>query len=612
MLEQFKQIAKSNKKNIGIAMVLALLQMVLAYLLSSREYYGELKHFFLLALYNFVILYGICKSQKWRIGLSIVMICTNVLGFVMPVIGSFTEPIFLQWLMKEVVYFISLPSLILCLLAITKNKGRLSMLGKVLSTFICLLSLIFISNELIYYLFFGAILSPETAVSILSTDKNEAKEFIEAYFGYTNFTALIIFGGYVALALYKFIDKISLEDFIFPKKASIIFSLLTVFVSISYFSKTHFIRTYDKAFLLKNKADNFHKNSKLRISDINNKCDGNSHKQSAVRSFALVIGESHNRTRMHAYGHDRENTIFLDKGIEQGNTLLINNSYSCSALTAVAVPYALTERSQYNGMNFDKATNIVEMAKHAGYRVVWVSNQINSTMPNIIGLVKEADEVYNLNSSVDQANLKKLNTSIDSRVVDALKNDIKNHDKTLYIIHLLGSHSLYRYRYPDDFHKWQDKTDDGKNTINTYDNSVLYNDYIMENISDVLFNKFNVDALLYFSDHGEEVTKYFRHGDDFFLANYKKEKSIADIVKIPVYLKFSEKFKMEKSEILKTWQRNNNSYFTNDMIYDTMLGIMNIKCQRYNSAQDFTSETFNGDISNMRTMQGKVKLEDCK
>ncbi len=76
-------------------------------------------------------------------------------------------------------------------------------------------------------------------------------------------------------------------------------------------------------------------------------------------------------------------------------------------------------------------------------------------------------------------------------------------------MHLMGSHRRYTNRYPMEFKKFgindiEKKTSrENKRTIAEYDNSVLYNDYVCEEIIKLLEKE---DAIIFcFPDHGEEV-----------------------------------------------------------------------------------------------------------
>ena len=104
-------------------------------------------------------------------------------------------------------------------------------------------------------------------------------------------------------------------------------------------------------------------------------------------------------------------------------------------------------------------------------------------------------------SQLDGAVLKPLDATLES----------EPHKKVI-VIHLLGTHRKYNYRYPESFNKFRDNEDapnwikkENMDEYNSYDNAVLYNDYVVSSIIDKLKKQENPTLLVYFSDHGEEV-----------------------------------------------------------------------------------------------------------
>jgi heptose-I-phosphate ethanolaminephosphotransferase len=330
-------------------------------------------------------------------------------------------------------------------------------------------------------------------------------------------------------------------------------------------------------------------------------------KTTATDNIALVIGESLTRSHMSAYGYERQTTPWLDARIKEGNIIMADKAYAGAAVTHTALGLALTERSQYNGMNPKDALTLIEAAKSAGYKVIWISNQLNDTIAGLIAM--EADKLYWLNGSKNDTYLRQKNSVFDGHIaakLDDLEREEKDSTKVLYVVHLLGSHATYDCRYPEKFNKWDEK----ENLKNAYDNSVLYNDTVMKEVTERLMNKLNVGMTVYFSDHGEELERKFCHGTDFYYDNYKKYPSVRDVVRIPMYFMYSDRYKENHPEVIAGLNANKLKFFTNDMIYDTVLGIMRIGGSHYNAKQDFSSPQYGFDLKDLKTGNGKVLLKD--
>lgn len=372
--------------------------------------------------------------------------------------------------------------------------------------------------------------------------------------------------------------------------------------NISFAGKTYLARAFQGALKQMEQIKKFTADSRLREEKLN--VDKYLFSEVANLNFALIIGETHARSNMSVYGYSRETTPWLNKAAADKKVILLQNGFSNAAVTTHSLEYALTAKNQYSDILYKDAETIIEIAKTAGFKVVWISNQVND---NIVGRIGEqADEQYWLNKNYNDTWIRQKNNTFDDKIIDCLKEINKPQSKTLFIINLLGSHASYDCRYPKEFRRWDDDF-----LINAYDNSVLYNDYVMSEIYRLLFDKLAVDGMIYFSDHGEELKIKFCHGTEFFYDNYKKHPSVKEIVKIPVYFAFSDKYKKKYPDIIDSLKRNESKYFTNDMVYDTLLGIMRMPQPYYNPNYDITSDKYSMKLEQLRTLHGRVELEDC-
>ena len=153
--------------------------------------------------------------------------------------------------------------------------------------------------------------------------------------------------------------------------------------------------------------------------------------------------------------------------------------------------------------------------KQAGYKTYWITNQQTLTKRNtmLTTFAKQADEQVFLNNARRQNSY-----SLDEKVLVPFAEKLLNKDeKKLIVVHLLGTHMKYAYRYPKSYDHFKDAEglpeavsadDDKVELINEYDNAILYNDYIVHSLIQGLKNKTPQGAqslLVYFSDHGEDV-----------------------------------------------------------------------------------------------------------
>ncbi len=226
-------------------------------------------------------------------------------------------------------------------------------------------------------------------------------------------------------------------------------------------------------------------------------------------TLVLVIGESTNRQRMSLYGYGRKTTPHLDN--LKNELLTFTNVVSPRPYTIEVLQEVLTFADQENPDLYMTQPSIMNMMKQAGYKTYWITNQQTMTKRNtmLTSFSKQTDEQYYLNNNRSQDA-----RQYDSAVFEPFK-EVLNQPapRKFIIIHLLGTHMNYKYRFPSDYAKFTDRqgvpswVEDGEQLdfYNSYDNAVLYNDYVASTLIKTLSATKNNSLLLYLSDHGEEV-----------------------------------------------------------------------------------------------------------
>lgn len=226
------------------------------------------------------------------------------------------------------------------------------------------------------------------------------------------------------------------------------------------------------------------------------------------KTLVLVIGESTNRQHMSLYGYPRQTTPRLDALKDQ--LTVFNNVIGPRPYTIEVLQQVLTFADQENPELYLTTPSLMNIMKQAGYKTFWITNQQTMTKRNtmLTNFSQQADEQFYLNNSRDQNS-----RSYDDSVLEPFQKVLADPaEKKLIIVHLLGTHMKYEYRYPQDASQFNDRdgiaewaTADQVPVINNYDNAVHFNDKVVatliENFSASKPNGF----LVYFSDHGEDV-----------------------------------------------------------------------------------------------------------
>jgi heptose-I-phosphate ethanolaminephosphotransferase len=225
-------------------------------------------------------------------------------------------------------------------------------------------------------------------------------------------------------------------------------------------------------------------------------------------TLVLVIGESTNRQRMSLYGYPRKTTPELDKLKDQ--LAVFDNVITPRPYTIEALQQVLTFADEDNPDLYLSTPSLVSMMKQAGYKTFWITNQQTMTKRNtmLTTFSQQADEQVYLNNNRNQNA-----AQYDGDVIEPFNKALADTaPRKLIVVHLLGTHMSYQYRYPSTFDKFKDRNgvpagvrDDQVPTYNSYDNAVLYNDFVVSSlIKDYAITDPN-GFLLYLSDHGEDV-----------------------------------------------------------------------------------------------------------
>ncbi|WP_017905552.1 phosphoethanolamine transferase CptA [Pseudomonas asplenii] len=232
-------------------------------------------------------------------------------------------------------------------------------------------------------------------------------------------------------------------------------------------------------------------------------------------TLVLVIGESTNRQRMSLYGYRRETTPNLDKLREQ--LAIFDNVVTPRPYTIEALQQVLTFADEENPDLYLKTPSLVSVMKQAGYKTWWITNQQTMTKRNtmLTTFSEQADEQVYLNNNRNQ-NARQYDGDVLEPFNKALAD---NAPRKLIVVHLLGTHMSYQYRYPPAFEKFTDRngappglSDDQLPTYNSYDNAVLYNDFVVSSLIKDYAKTDPNGFLLYLSDHGEDVFDSAGHG----------------------------------------------------------------------------------------------------
>ncbi len=448
--------------------------------------------------------------------------------------------------------------------------------------------------QLIYYSLYKACIN-ETAIEMIQgTDYNETIEFFKSmpimlniitFLGSIFITVAALFVNYQEMIIQRDTPIINLA----------IISSITIFLSTYLWKKKHgvFIRTAIVEFYLDVKeylATNlqYGQNMQERISEL---LVTPLNKNDKPHTILLVIGESASRDYMKAFNKEYkyDTTPWLDKMKESKNFILFPNAFSIGANTVLAVSNAMTEINQYNDKKFYNACSIIDIAHAAGYKVHWYSNQghLGSADTPVTLIANTADVAKWTKQELNQV-------QYDESLLPYLEelNPAKNN---FLVVHLTGSHFNFLNRYPESFTKFSTP---GKYDLEVnYADSIAYTDYVLEQIFNYAKDKLNLQAMVYFSDHATVPDK--RRSPNF--------EGLAS-VRIPFFTYFADEYIAQHQEVYDTLKKHENFYWTNDLAYELLCSILDIKSNHFDEANSLASEKFKYKRKDLRTNCGQTKL----
>ena len=220
----------------------------------------------------------------------------------------------------------------------------------------------------------------------------------------------------------------------------------------------------------------------------------------------LVIGESARRENFSLYGYERETNPLLK---EDGVKAYVANASATSTTQAVK---AILDHKRVKGL-YEILPNYMY---RNGVDVVWRTTNWGEPPLHI--------EKYR-NASKLRAQYPDADSRYDGILLEGLREEIEasTNNKLLVVIHTSTSHGpTYNKKYPAEFEAFtpvcttvEMAKAERSELINAYDNTILYTDYLLHSVIEVLRTVEDREcAMIYISDHGESLGEgnIYMHG----------------------------------------------------------------------------------------------------
>ena len=205
--------------------------------------------------------------------------------------------------------------------------------------------------------------------------------------------------------------------------------------------------------------------------------------------IVLVIGESARRDRHQIYGYSQKTTPEMVKLYDKGDLLLFKDFITLHPHTMNAVPTLMTKQDNIHELK-EIPPSFIQVYKDAGFKTYWLSNQaaVGGNENRVSVYARRSDYFHSLHiSSIN------LPWAYDGELLPLFYEILKEPaPKKFVVLHLQGSHYGFDKRYPAEFNKFPE----------TYDNTILYTDYLLGQVVDRLRRRPELTAMMYLADHG--------------------------------------------------------------------------------------------------------------
>jgi heptose-I-phosphate ethanolaminephosphotransferase len=273
---------------------------------------------------------------------------------------------------------------------------------------------------------------------------------------------------------------------------------------------------------------------------------------------------------MSLYGYGRETNPLLEK---RNDIKVFDDVVSPYSNTLNSVLTILSESNLINKKEVTKSINVFDVFHSAGFKTYWLSNQspIGIWDNQVTVFANQADVTKFVNISGNSSFEAMMLSSYDAKLFKPFITSLNDSTKRKFIVlHLMGSHSSYSKRYPDKFDVFKGNGDK-EELIAQYDNSILYNDFIVDSIFRILKShagKNKIATAIYLSDHGENVyDESDRVGHDYSGVLPKSN------VEIPFIVWLSDKYQTEHPDKVKQIKSAMHKPFVSDDLFHTILDL---------------------------------------
>jgi heptose-I-phosphate ethanolaminephosphotransferase len=444
---------------------------------------------------------------------------------------------------------------------------------------------IYVSHILLY----GAVFDPESGTALLSTNSGEAMEYVQSFANANTSLVLLVF----LVTPYFFFRRIAGSPFSANHGFVVFCVLVVLYVPVAAVRSFRTpLRPLFPVIVVNNILT---ARNELRVASsikagYNEPAVGMYPEE---QSIIVVIGESANRSHMQLYGYTRPTSRYSE---------LLDRLH---VFSDVISPAPTTQKSLGMMLTFaDLAgtpytTTIFDIFKKAGFKTWWLSAQFGkqSVGSGIVPILAQRADVH-WSGELERPDNERYDEYMLPKIEEALQEPAK---RKLIIVQLIGSHTAYGARIPPNHRQdlftgtppsdsssvvtKSKRSKDIYDVVNSYDDSILYTDFVVSRILETVDGSHGEVAVLYVSDHGEEV---FDSEPRF---GHAGSSTSPYVYEIPFVLRMSERYEDYLIHSGKIHIDTARPYQTDSLIH-TLLNLAAIETSAYDPTKSILSKEF--------------------
>lgn len=313
----------------------------------------------------------------------------------------------------------------------------------------------------------------------------------------------------------------------------------------------------------------------------------------------VVIGESATRNRWSLCGYERKTNSYLDS--RKPLLHVFSDLVAPNHTTTGSLRYFLSAATKE-----DESCRYLlpSVCKRAGYDCSLLSNQTHwgDNDGAEIVLFKDCTMKFWLQDIMGDGT--RDNPRYDGFLLPYIQREVASAEgNRVLFVHLIGSHYPYECRYPSEFAVFgldaSGKMKSDMALSDHYDNSIVYTDYILNEILKCLESRGGDSFLLYLSDHGEspraECWRFVKDRDTW---------------EVPMFAWFSEGYGAHYPDVVECMRKARTKPLVSDQLLFGVTRLLRIEgVPGYTEEADFLSDAF---VPREKRYDARANLEETR